>query len=153
MRIIEVEAGAAPRIDRAEVVARATRDATQHGITAPAGAVFYSPPYRVYGVGFFEAGNEHGDGGLGNPWLYYSANDGAPVGVDIPGTGSAGDIFMRAQFPLHSGRIAGIAGRVLVSLLGLAVATLSITGVIIWARKRAARRATSMNESFAVTTQ
>jgi uncharacterized iron-regulated membrane protein len=81
-----------------------------------------------------------GDGGLGNPWLYYDGATGAPVGTDIPGTGSAGDVFMQAQLPLHSGRIAGVPGRILVSLLGLAVATLAITGVVIRARKRASRR-------------
>lgn len=46
---------------------------------------------------------------------------------------------MQAQFPLHSGRILGITGRVMMSFLGLAVAVLSATGVIIWARKRRAR--------------
>jgi uncharacterized iron-regulated membrane protein len=46
---------------------------------------------------------------------------------------------MQAQFPLHSGRLGGIFGRVLVSLLGVAVATLSVTGIIVWSRKRRAR--------------
>jgi uncharacterized iron-regulated membrane protein len=41
---------------------------------------------------------------------------------------------------LHSGRIFGRAGRIAITLLGLAIATLSATGVMIWARKRAARR-------------
>ena len=57
----------------------------------------------------------------------------------MPGEGSAGDIFMQAMFPLHSGRILGVGGRVLMSLMGLAVATFSITGVLLWARKRKAR--------------
>jgi uncharacterized iron-regulated membrane protein len=65
--------------------------------------------------------------------------------VDIPGEGSAGDIFLQAQFPLHSGRIFGVAGRVAVSILGLAVAVLSATGVIIWARRRK-RRASAVAE-------
>lgn len=46
---------------------------------------------------------------------------------------------MQAQFPLHSGRILGMPGRILVSLLGLALAMLSLTGVVIWVRKRRAR--------------
>jgi uncharacterized iron-regulated membrane protein len=46
---------------------------------------------------------------------------------------------MQVQFPLHSGRIIGIPGRILVSLLGLAVAMLSLTGVVIWAKKRRSR--------------
>jgi uncharacterized iron-regulated membrane protein len=65
----------------------------------------------------------------------------APVsrrGAQVPGAGSAGDIVMQAMFPLHSGRIIGIAGRILMSLMGVAVATLSVTGVLIWMRKRRA---------------
>ena len=131
---------APPTLARRDVLALALRDAPARGITAPAGGMFYSPMYNIYGVGFFASDNAHGDGGLGNPWLYYDAADGRALGAAIPGTGSAGDIFMQAQFPLHSGRIAGVPGRVLVSLLGVMVATLSVTGVVIWARKRAAAR-------------
>lgn len=128
-----------PAINRAQVVARASNDAPELGITNPAGGVFYSPEFDVYGVGFYTAENDHGDGGLGNPWLYYDGQTGEPVGHSIPGTGSAGDIFMQAQFPLHSGRILGMPGRILVSVMGLAVAGLSITGLVIWARKRRSR--------------
>jgi uncharacterized iron-regulated membrane protein len=48
---------------------------------------------------------------------------------------------MQAQFPLHSGRILGTPGPVLMSVLGLAIATLSVTGVVIWARRRRVRLA------------
>lgn len=130
---------ASPRISRAAILARARSDATAQGIAAPAGGLFYAPLFDVYGVGFYAPGYAHGDGGLGNPWLYYDGRSGAPVGADLPGRGSAGDIFMQAQFPLHSGRLLGVPGRVLVSLLGLAVATLSVTGLLIWARRRQAR--------------
>ena len=46
---------------------------------------------------------------------------------------------MQAQFPLHSGRIVGLFGRILISIMGLVVAALSVTGVVIWWRKRRAR--------------
>ncbi|MNF82050.1 hypothetical protein D3C84_643460 [compost metagenome] len=42
--------------------------------------------------------------------------------------------------PLHSGRILGLPGRILVSFMGLMVAMLSLTGIVIWLKKRAARR-------------
>jgi len=126
-----------PRVDRAHVLAIARAEGARRG-WAPPGGLLYSPEYGVYGVGFFVAGEEHGDGGLGNPWLYFDARDGSAAGADVPGTGSAGDLFLQAQFPLHSGRIIGLPGRILVSLLGLAVATLSATGVVIWLRKRRA---------------
>jgi uncharacterized iron-regulated membrane protein len=94
--------------------------------------------------GLFEAGNDHGDVGLGNAWLYFDGKDGRALGGKIPGTGSAGDIFLQAQFPLHSGRILGLTGRILISLMGLVVAMLSVTGVIIWVRKRRAKMVAKM---------
>ena len=90
-------------------------------------------------MGFFRAGDDHGDGTLGNPYLYFDGRTGRPAGDYLPGQGSAGDIFLAAQFPLHSGRILELPGRILVSCLGLLIATLSATGVVIWARKRKAR--------------
>lgn len=128
-----------PGISRERILEIARADAQQRGWSKPAGAVFYSPAFGLYGVGFFEPGHDHGDGGLGNPWLYYDAKDGKPAGADIPGTGSAGDIFMQAQFPLHSGRILGLPGRIMISIMGAIVAMLSITGILIWARKRKSR--------------
>ena len=126
-------------LSREEILALAAQKQSEFAITAPAGGMFYSPDFNTFGVGYFTAENSHGDGGLGNPWLYFNAQTGAFVGADIPGQGSAGDIFMQAQFPLHSGRIIGMPGRILVSFLGLLVAGLSVTGVLIWARRRAAR--------------
>lgn len=130
-----------PRIDATRVIALARGEAQRRGIAAPAGGLFLSTDFGVWGVGFYEAANSHGDGGLGNPWLYFDSATGAPAGADIPGTGSAGDIVMQSMFPLHSGRILGVPGRVLMSAMGVLVAMLSVTGVMIWARKRKARRA------------
>lgn len=128
-----------PVVSRVRAVELAQAEATRRGWSAPAGALSYSPEYGVYGVGFFEPGNDHGDGGLGNPWLYFHASDGSPAGADVPGTGSAGDLFLQAQFPLHSGRIIGTTGRVLMTVLGIAIAALSLTGIVLWWRKRSAR--------------
>jgi uncharacterized iron-regulated membrane protein len=47
---------------------------------------------------------------------------------------------MQAQFPLHSGRILGLPGRILVSFMGVMVALLSATGLVIWFKKLKARR-------------
>jgi uncharacterized iron-regulated membrane protein len=122
-----------------QVIALAQAEAQRRDITARPGGVFTSPDFGLYGVGFYEPGNSHGDGGLGNPWLYFDSRTGAPVGADVPGTGSAGDIFMQSMFPLHSGRILGTAGRALMSLMGVVIAMLSVTGVLIWVRKRRAQ--------------
>jgi uncharacterized iron-regulated membrane protein len=72
-------------------------------------------------------------------WLAIDADDGHIVGTQMPGDGSAGDIFLQLQLPIHSGHIAGLPGRILVCLTGIVVAGLSITGVLIWLRKRTGR--------------
>jgi uncharacterized iron-regulated membrane protein len=79
-------------------------------------------------------------GGVGPATLYFDAIDGRLLGDRQPWKGTAADLFVQAQFPLHSGRILGIPGRILVSLMGVGVAMLSVTGVVIWYRKRAGRQ-------------
>lgn len=133
------EATLAPVMTREDIVARASEQAAKDSITAPLGGIYYSAFNDMYGVGFYEPGMGHGDMGLGNPWMYFDGKTGAYLGGTTPGKGTAGDIFMQAQFPLHSGRIIGVTGRIIVTVMGLAVAMLSVTGIIIWARKRKSR--------------
>lgn len=127
-----------PKRDFARIVDQAKADAAQRGWTAPAGSIFYSLAFGIYGVSFFAPGDDHGAAGVGPPILYYDQN-GKPAGDRQPWKGTAADIFVQAQFPLHSGRILGLPGRILVSAMGIVVAMLSVTGVVIWARKRRAR--------------
>ncbi len=123
----------------AQVLASARAEATRRGWEAPAGGAFYSPEYGIYGVAFHEPGGDHGAAGVGPPYLYYDGRTGALLGDSQPWKGTAADIFVQAQFPLHSGRILGIPGRILISLTGVVVAALSVTGVVIWLKKRKAR--------------
>jgi uncharacterized iron-regulated membrane protein len=123
-----------------QAITIAQREATRRGWQPAPGGAMIRPTNALYGIGFFMAGHVHGDPGLGNPWIYIDATDGHLVTVDEPGQGTAGDVFLQAMFPLHSGRIAGLPGRILVTLIGVAVAAFSVTGVLIWARKRRARR-------------
>lgn len=136
-----------PVLSRAAIVDLAQEQARQQQITAPLGGMFYSPMMDIYGVGFFAPGMGHGDIGLGNPWFYFDGKTGAYLGGKIPGQGTAGDIFMQMQFPLHSGRIIGITGRIIVTILGLVIAMLSVTGIIIWARKRKSRHLMRANKA------
>ncbi|MES2207688.1 MAG: PepSY-associated TM helix domain-containing protein [Pseudomonadota bacterium] len=128
-----------PTLPLTQMIAIASEEKKARGWKDPAGALSISTEFGVYAVGFFTADNSHGDGGLGNPWLYFDSRSGKPAGADIPGTGSAGDIFLQSMFPLHSGRIIGMPGRILVSLLGLLVSGFSVTGVYIWLKKRKVR--------------
>lgn len=76
--------------------------------------------------------------GLSN--LYVDGMNGAIIGQHKPWEGTAADVFVQLQFPLHSGRILGMPGRILMSFMGVMVAMLSVTGIVIWERKRRARR-------------
>lgn len=77
--------------------------------------------------------------GLSN--VYVSSETGELLGSYRPWHGTGADVFVQLQLPLHSGRILGTFGRVLMSFVGVMVAMLSITGVVIWWRKRRGRRA------------
>ncbi|HWA90902.1 MAG TPA: PepSY-associated TM helix domain-containing protein [Rhizomicrobium sp.] len=99
--------------------------------------VLHYPEYAAYGVGFAAPG-ENGRDGMGSSWLYIDDRTGKVVAQDLMGEGSAGDVFMQAQYPLHSGRILGLTGRIVVSVTGLVVAMLSLTGILIWLKKRRA---------------
>lgn len=134
-----------PGIGRHEIMQLANAEAQKRNWRAPPGGLFYEPEYGIYGVTFHEPGEDHANFGLGNPWLYFDGQDGSYLGDRIPGSGSAGDIFLDAQFPLHSGRILGLLGRIMISILGLLVAILSVTGVVIWQRKRWVRAKIARN--------
>ncbi len=46
---------------------------------------------------------------------------------------------MQFQFPIHSGQILGLPGRILIAVMGVVIAGLSVTGVYIWWKKRVGR--------------
>jgi len=138
-----------PRVGYADVIQRAGTEALQRKWAEPAGSVFYSSEFGIYGVSFFKPGDDHGAGGVGPAVLYYDGADGRLLGDRQPWKGTAADIFVQAQFPLHSGRILGVPGRILISFMGIVVAMLSVTGVIIWWRKRASRVAAAQKQSLA----
>jgi uncharacterized iron-regulated membrane protein len=129
-----------PKRDFAAVLDLAGREAASRGWTESAGFAFYAPEYGIYVIGFHPLGGDpHDLGGLSVKRLYLDAEDGRILGDQVPLSGTAADVFMQLQFPLHSGRIAGVAGRVVISLMGLVVAMLSITGIVIFLKKRAGR--------------
>lgn len=123
----------------AHVIDEARNEAQRRDWKEPLGSAFYDPQIGVYQVSFFQPGDEHGSGGMGVKTLYFDGKNGALLGDHVPWKGTAADVFMQLQFPLHSGRIAGVPGRIALTILGLVVALLSITGVVIWFKKRHAR--------------
>lgn len=132
-----------PLVTFVEVISAARIEADQRGWNKPVGSIWYAREFGVYRAEFYHPEEGHGAGGVGHNALYFDSQDGRLLGDWQPWQGSAADIFVQAQFPLHSGRILGLPGRILISIMGLVVAALSITGVIIWWRKYQARRNTA----------
>jgi uncharacterized iron-regulated membrane protein len=130
---------AIPKLSFADMIERGTADGQSRGLSAPVGAVYYAQLFDIYSVSFFQPGDDHGAGGVGPAQLFYDGQDGRLLGARIPWQGTAADVFVQAQFPMHSGRILGLPGRILISAMGIVVAALSVTGVVIWYRKRRAR--------------
>lgn len=71
--------------------------------------------------------------------LYIDGATGALLDTVAYDKGSAGDRFLLWQYPLHSGYIFGFWGRVLVGVAGVVAAMLSVTGIVIWRKKRRRR--------------
>jgi len=91
----------------------------------------------VYAVRTFDARDVDNQGRL---WHYVSMADGSIVGRRHDAGSTGGDLFMALQYPLHSGQIAGGAGRIIVTLAGVATAALCITGwLLVWRRRRRRR--------------
>ncbi len=130
-----IDQPADPVLTREQILAIARAEARRLGWQQPAGGLYYGALHKVYGVGFYSLEGAHGDGGLGPNWLQLDADNGAVLARIEPGTGTLADTFMQAQYPIHSGRILGTPGRVLLSFLGLAVAMLSLTGIVIWLKR------------------
>ena len=128
-----------PALSWPQLFAQARIDAADRNWVEPLGDVFYSDNFAVFGARFYFPGDDHASGGMKIKSLYYDGRNGAFIGEQVPWQGTVADVFNQLQFPLHSGRILGLPGRVLMSLMGIVVAMLSITGLVIWWKKRRAR--------------
>ena len=129
-----------PRVGFAEIVEQARSEARRRHWDEPPGSIFYAAEFGVYGVQFFHPGGDHGAAGVGPARLFFDGQDGRLIGERLPWKGTVADIFVQAQFPLHSGRILGLPGRIAISVMGVVVAMLSVTGTYLWWRKRRGRR-------------
>ncbi|PPK73094.1 putative iron-regulated membrane protein [Methylobacter tundripaludum] len=101
--------------------------------------VGYMPAQGVYRVGFQEQGRGESAFILGFEQVFVDADTSQLRGRRGYGSGTPSDKFLAWQFPLHSGQVLGLPGRIVVCITGLATVMLSITGVLIWNRKRKSR--------------
>lgn len=105
---------------------------------ARADSLMLLPRQGVYGVRSFDARDLDG---MGRLWTYVDMADGRIVGQRHDNGEGPGDAFFAWQYPLHSGKVLGLPGRIIVAAAGVATAGLCLTGVFLWAKRR--RRAVS----------
>lgn len=119
-----------------EVVAFAVTEGHARAWSRPPNRVTYLSGYAAFSVAFRDSQYTPGSG-LGDLLLYLDDSDGHVLRAVTPGRGSAADVVLQLQSPLHSGRIAGWTGRIIVFVSGLVIAVVAFTGVVIWWKKRA----------------
>ncbi|KWT76010.1 MULTISPECIES: PepSY-associated TM helix domain-containing protein [unclassified Variovorax] len=129
----------APRVDFEEAVRIARDEAARRGWTTPPAGAFYNGRAGFYNISFWDRAAHDTADGMDLSNLYLDGQDGRIIGSNQPWHGTAADVFAQLQLPLHSGRILGLPGRILMSFMGLAVAGLAGGGLVIWSRKRRAR--------------
>src|SRR5690606_5058776 len=76
----------------------------------------------------------------GDRFVYVSMRDAGIVGLRDVTRGSAGDVYIGWQFPLHTGEAFGAPGRTAIFIAGLLPALFSVTGVYLWLANRRPRR-------------
>lgn len=81
----------------------------------------------------------------GSTQVYFDANTGTQQAVWLPTGAASGDTIRTWLTNLHMAAWWGVPMKLFVCAMGLVVAMLSVTGVIIWLRKRSARSQSAAN--------
>jgi uncharacterized iron-regulated membrane protein len=91
----------------------------------------------VYAYRFTSASDFTNDGGWTG--VAFDSDTGALRAVELPQGQNGANTFTNWIMALHMGQVWGLPYRIAVSLIGLLVTMLSVTGVIIWMKKRSGR--------------
>ena len=88
--------------------------------------------------------------GPGATRISIDSGNGAILRVIDPVQAKSGDKFISWLFPLHTGEAFGIAGRVFISLFGLAPLAFFVTGLVVWLKVRRPAKAPRRKRSAVV---
>ncbi|MXV43713.1 hypothetical protein GS501_01405 [Saccharibacter sp. 17.LH.SD] len=109
--------------------------ARQYGIkSSPTGALFLRKSTLITFYAFTLG--EKDATGLGSPVISIDRRLGITTINSLPGKGKLADTIIQLQGPWHSGHLLGMTGRILIFLSGIITALLSITGILIFLRKK-----------------
>jgi uncharacterized iron-regulated membrane protein len=107
-------------------------DLTMSGMT-------FMPDTRKFIVTMKGAGDLTEETGMTK--VYVNATNGALLHVHDRSLETPGDTFMAWLLPLHSGRVFGIFGQIIILLSGIIITIICVTGFLIYAKKAKAREA------------
>lgn len=71
----------------------------------------------------------------GDNFVYVDLTSGRVVATRLASNATAGDRFIRWQFPLHTGQAFGVPGRVVIAISGVVLVILNLTGFYVWWHK------------------
>jgi uncharacterized iron-regulated membrane protein len=100
-------------------------------------ALLYRPKHGVY-VYYFSTDRDFTNRG-GRTMVLFDANSGELRKTRLPQGQNGANTFTHWILALHMASVWGLPYRIVVSALGLIVTMLSVTGVLIWMKKREAR--------------
>lgn len=137
----------APQLSLDEAVALAHAQLPAYALDYEPSFIGYAPEYGAYRVSFTQRGYGEQAFTLGYEQIFVDADTGERKALQGYESGTAADKFLLWQFPMHSGQILGLPGRILICATGLIVAALSITGIVIWLKKRQGYQRTAVRRA------
>lgn len=87
----------------------------------------------------------------GGTRILFDANTGELKALVMPGTEATGLVITRWLYWLHMAQVFGLPMQIFVCGMGLIIVALSVTGVIIWLRKRRSARHQRERRAQAIT--
>ncbi|MBS0341445.1 MAG: PepSY domain-containing protein [Proteobacteria bacterium] len=103
------------------------------------------PQQGVYRIAFKEEGMRERALRLRYEQVFIDDRSGECKAVTGYESGTGADRFLMWQYPLHSGKVLGLGGRLLVCALGFMTAALCATGLLVWWSRWRARTAMKLN--------
>ncbi len=91
-------------------------------------------------------------GDRGSTSIWFNANTGIQHAIYVPTGKTNGDTISTWLFALHMAAVGGMPFQIFLTVVGLAVVSLSVTGVIIWRKKETSRQVRKQRQTEAALT-